>query len=139
MGREGGRQRESEKGGAEGRLPERWGGGESEVGGAGNPLEEELGRGLEGGVSLPGEALRGRGDGFEVGFWGEEAKAISCLQQRPSSEGLPHQLPNSDTHLRPSAGSYFTSSCSDSWRAQEMKFPLPTPVFHSPPSPQRID
>lgn len=85
-------------------------------GGAGNSLEEELGRGLEGRLSLPGEALRGRGDGFEVGFWGEEARVIFCFCKDPPWRASPISCPVVHSPPPP-AGSYFASSCSDSWRA----------------------
>lgn len=61
MGREGGRQREPEKGGAEGRLPEMGGVGEGSLLGEGQGTRR--GRSIEGarGRGVPArEALRGR-------------------------------------------------------------------------------
>lgn len=79
-----------------GKAARDWGGGESAGGGAGDPLEEEPRRRREGRVSKPGKAPRGRGDGL-----GEVKLELFLPPVRTLLRGPPHQLPSSDTHLRP--------------------------------------
>ena len=69
------------------------------------------------------------------------SRALSCLRGGPSSDGLPNSwpqavIPPARPPPPPQAGSCFTSSCDDSWRAKETKFPAPhrrSPTLHPLP------
>lgn len=134
VGREGGRQREPEKGGERDGCQKDFGGGQSAGRGQGARRRRSGAGGTRAGWPWGrGEGNpAGEGQWFEVGVWGEEARAISCLQRGPSSRASPPAV-QYDTHLRPSAGSYSTSSPVTAGGLGGV-FLLPSLVSHHPPS-----
>ena len=117
-------------------------------GGEGSLLEDGQGtrrrgsrrEGLEGRVSGPRKAPRGRDDGLEVGFWGDAVKSSFLPPGRTLLRGPPQPMAPvvipPDPPTPPQAGSCFTSSCDDHWSAEETKFPAPqlrSPTLHPLP------